>query len=100
MSPAELLFDFMGRITDDPTMGPSHLGVYVAILQTYEMQDRRNPVLIQSAGLKRLAKISAAATYYKCMRDLREGGYIRYVPSYDPLVGSLVYLVEGERFSQ
>lgn len=54
------------------------------------------PVSIYSKELMRQAKISGMATYLKCMRDLNELGYIRYIPSYNPVLGSLVYLLNCE----
>lgn len=34
-------------------------------------------------------------TYQRCMMDLKQFGYIRYFPSYNPFLGSLVYLLEA-----
>lgn len=39
------------------------------------------------------AKIFGLATYHKCIKDLNDFGYISYQPSYNPRVGSRVYLV-------
>lgn len=40
----------------------------------------------------KVSKISAKATYHKCMKDLHDFGYLKYKPSYNPFKGSLVYL--------
>ena len=37
-------------------------------------------------------KISARSTYYKILQDLHAFGYIRYIPSYNIFLRSLVYL--------
>ncbi len=92
MNAAELISGFMERVGDDPTMGPSHIGLYLAIVLEYERQGCRSPVSVYSRGLMRVAKVSAAGTYSKCMRDLQAAGYIRYIVSYNPVLGSLVYL--------
>jgi hypothetical protein len=42
----------------------------------------------------RISKISAKATYHKCIKDLHNFGYIQYIPSYNPFKGSLVYLFD------
>ncbi len=39
-----------------------------------------------------IAKIRGYATYHKCIKDLHTYGYIEYLPSYHPALGSLVYL--------
>lgn len=40
----------------------------------------------------KLCKIGSFHTYHKCLNDLHSLGYINYVPSHNPLKGSLVYL--------
>jgi hypothetical protein len=96
MNAAELILHFMEQIVDDPTMGPSHIGLYLAIVMAYERQGCLNPVSVYSRGLMRVAKVSAAGTYSKCMRDLQAAGHIRYIQSYNPALGSLVYLKEAK----
>jgi len=92
MTVGELVRQFIETATDDPTIGPSHIALYLAIVLTSEGQGGRNPVGIYSRRLMRKAKFSATTTYYKCMRDLQAGGHIRYIPSFDPAIGSTVYL--------
>ena len=38
------------------------------------------------------AKICARSTYYKCLQELYDYGYIKYIPSFNLYLGSLVYL--------
>jgi len=38
-----------------------------------------------------MAKISSRATYHKCMNDLVAFGYVRYIPSYNPLLPNQVF---------
>jgi len=40
----------------------------------------------------KVSKISAKATYHKCMKELNDYGYLQYKPSYNPFKGSIVYL--------
>jgi hypothetical protein len=95
MNASELILGFVERVGDDPTMGPSHIGLYLAIVLAYERQGR-SPVSVYSRALMRVAKISAAGTYAKCMRDLQAAGYVRYIASYNPVLGSLVYLTAAK----
>ena len=44
----------------------------------------------------RVSKISAKATYHKCIKELNNYGYLRYEPSFNPIRGSLVYLFNFE----
>ncbi len=40
----------------------------------------------------RLSKIGSYHTYHKCMRQLCDFGYIKYLPSHNPLKGSEIYM--------
>ncbi len=93
MEQERALYGFMDRISDDPCMGPAHISLFVAILRCYESQDHRKPVSVYGRDLRKLAKIGGSGLYHRCMRDLKEGGYIGYVPSFNPALGSLVYLL-------
>ena len=44
----------------------------------------------------KVSKISSKATYHKCMKELHNFGYLKYMPSYNPYKGSLVYLFNFE----
>jgi hypothetical protein len=92
MNASELILQFVERAGDDPILGPSHIGLYLAIVLAFERQGGRSPVSVYSRGLMRVAKVSSAGTFAKCMRDLQAGGYIQYIQSYNPASGSLVYL--------
>jgi hypothetical protein len=101
MGAAELILRFVEQVGDDPTMGPTHIALYVAIVLAYKRQGCRSPVSVYSRRLMRVAKVSAAGTYSKCMRDLQAAGHIRYIQSYNPALGSLVYLAgtKNERYA-
>ena len=87
-----VLFGFMDRVGDDPRIGPTHISLFLAILYCYRKQGYPMPVYVFSRELMKQAKISAIGTYHKCIRQLMAYGYIGYVPSYNPMLGSLVYL--------
>ena len=40
-----------------------------------------------------ISKICSKATYHKCMRELNERKYIKYIPSFNPFKGSMVVLI-------
>jgi len=90
------LYGFMNMIREDPRLGPSHISLYLAILYYYKQQNYHSPISIYSRELKKQARIAAAGTYHKCMQDLEESGYIQYLPSYNPVLGSLIYLTKIE----
>lgn len=96
MDSNSILSGFMETVCEDPRIGPSHISLFIAILYCSKIQDHQMPLSIYSKDLMRLAKISGMATYRKCMRDLSELGYIQYIPSYNPIRGSQVYILNKE----
>jgi len=57
------------------------------------LQGSQDPFSISRSEMMENAKIQSNATYHKCVRDLVKFGYIRYVPSYHPVIGSLVWII-------
>lgn len=90
------LLVFMEMAKEDPRIGPSHISLFLAILIVYHSQGYAIPISVFSKDLMKQAKISAVGTYHKCMKDLKEFGYIKYTPSYNPVLGSLIYLLKNE----
>ena len=77
---------------EDPCIGPSHISLFAAILYIFEKQECVSPVSVYSRDLMKLAKISACSTYHRCIKDLASAGCLRYIPSFNPVLGSLVFL--------
>jgi hypothetical protein len=89
-----VLVDFLTVAAEDPRITPVHISLYAAILHHYKMQGYKLPISIYSKDLMRLAKISAANTYHKYIQELHRYGFIQYLPSYNPMLGSLVYPIK------
>jgi hypothetical protein len=83
---------FYEAIIEDPRITPIHISMYMAILCAYLLHAGENPVQIDRDILMLHAKISGRSTYYKSLRELQEFGYIKYIPSFNYYLGSLVYL--------
>lgn len=90
------MIDFLIRASCDPRMGPHHIAIYIALFQSWCLNNGRNPIPVTQVRLREIAKVGRT-TYHKCMRELEEYGYIKYVRSYSPVLGSLVYLEEMDR---
>jgi hypothetical protein len=93
MDTLQPLSDFFLAIEKDPRISITHIGIYAALLQYWKEQNYTNPVQVFSYQIMRIAKISASATYHKCIRDLNKSGYIRYEPSFKKNEGSKVYFL-------
>jgi len=88
------LSGFFQRVAADNRLNPTHVSLYMAIFQFWNAERFQNPVSISRQELMRISKISAKATYHKCIKDLHNFGYIQYLPSFNPFKGSLVYLFD------
>ncbi|MBA4139374.1 MAG: hypothetical protein H0X70_02555 [Segetibacter sp.] len=92
MEPFELLTEFYETIADDARIGVTHISVYIALVKEWNSNKGRSPVLINRKGIMKTAKISSRHTYNKCINDLHQFGYIKYIPTSNALDSSQVYL--------
>jgi hypothetical protein len=90
---AQLLSAFMETIRDDPRIGPAHISLYVSLISHWYEKNFENPLYVFSHEIMPLCKISGTATYHRSIKELHRYGYIRYVPSYNHFLGSLVYFI-------
>ena len=93
MEQLEELTNFYSAIKNDNRIGTTHISLYMALFQFYNLNRLENPIQITRTGVMEVAKISGLATYHKCMKDLVEYGYIQYQPSYNPSISSQVVLL-------
>lgn len=85
------LSNFFTAIERDPRIRITHIGVFAALLKFWQQQSFRTPMEAFSGDIIRIAKLSSATTYHKCIKDLSDFGYISYTPSYKRNRGSLIY---------
>jgi hypothetical protein len=76
------LTGFFERISIDERLNPTHISLYMALFQMWNMNRFTNPISISRSEIMRLSKIYSNATYHKCIRELHEFEYIQYLPSY------------------
>lgn len=86
------LTGFFERISIDERLNPTHISLYMALFQMWNINRFINPISISRNEMMRLSKIYSNATYHKCIRELHEFAYIQYIPSYNPFKGSLIHL--------
>ena len=85
---------FMEMIREDARINTAHISLYSALVHYCRKKQYQHPVTVFSHEIMPLCKISGTATYHRSIRELHEYGYIRYVPSYNHFLGSLIYFVE------
>lgn len=86
------LTGFYSAIAADTRIGASHISIYMALLQQWNVTGGNNPVKIERALIMKAAKINARQTYNRCINQLHEFGYISYKPSANSSVKSIVVL--------
>ena len=88
------LTGFFDRIIQDRNLNPTHISLYIALFQFWNINRFLNPISITRDEVMRICKISSKATYHKCMRELNDKGYVKYEPSFNPYKGSMVILFD------
>ncbi len=87
------LTGFFERVVPDNRLNPTHISLYLSLFQYWNINRFQNPISICRGELMKVSKISAKATYHKCMKDLNNYGYVQYLPSFNPFKGSLVNII-------
>jgi hypothetical protein len=59
---------------------------------TWVLNECQNPVLLDRVVIMRVAKISSRDTYSRILLDLHRYGYVQYVPSFNCLLPSKVFI--------
>ncbi len=86
------LTEFYEAIEDDVRISTTHISLYMALLQQWNINGGINPITIVRSNIMKAAKINARYTYNKCINNLQEFGYITYMPSSSQFTCSTVYL--------
>jgi hypothetical protein len=88
---------YTGIILSDKMVSVWHIATYMALLHLWQQNNKINPFSISRRKVMSLARIKSSATYHKYIQELIQLGYIRYEPSYHPVSGSSVVLIQAER---
>lgn len=83
---------FYLKAKSDDRLSPTHISLYHALFQIWNINRFINPVSINRRQLLLYSKIGSNHTFYGCLNDLNEWGYIEYQPSHSPSIGSFVNL--------
>lgn len=93
------LTGFFNKSNQDNSISPTHISLYLALFQRWNLNRFKNPIIISREEMMATAKIKSKATYHKCMRELHESNYIIYKPSYNPYEGTEVILPDLSKVS-
>lgn len=93
MNGTRQIVGFYDAISGDQRISTTHISLYMALFRAWLVNGYENPVSLERASIMSDAKISARSTYNKCLRELHEYGYLRYIPSFNSWIRSQVFIV-------
>ena len=88
------LSKMLRNITDDVTLRTCHISLYIALCQHWIENGCKNPFNISRSKIMKLSRINSLATYHRVIQELINSKYIHYNPSYHPVKGSEVSLLD------
>ena len=63
---------FYIAIENDTRICTTHISLYKALLQQWNLNGGLNPVIITRAAIMKVAKVNASCTYNNCMNNLEQ----------------------------
>jgi replication initiation and membrane attachment protein DnaB len=87
-----VLENFLKIVKPDMRINPRHISIYMSLFQEWTKNNFESPLILKAKTVMELSKISSRTTFIKCINDLHEYGYIKYVASRDHYRGSEIYL--------
>ena len=87
------LTGFFNKINNENAINPTHISLYLALFQCWNVNRFKNPTGISREEIMKASKINSKATYHKCMKELEALGFMEYVPTYNPHSCSNVIMV-------
>ncbi len=94
------LTGFFEKVSTDFELNPTHISLYMAIFQLWNQNRFQNPICISRDELMRVSKIASYATYHKCIKELDERNFVKYMPSYNPFKGSTLEVVNLDFYTK
>ena len=87
------LTGFFNKIHNENAINPTHISLYLALFQCWNVNRFKNPTGIAREEIMKASKINSKATYHKCMKELEALGFMEYLPTYNPHSCSNVIMV-------
>src|SRR3954465_391212 len=84
------IISFYESAEQDVIINTTHISLYFALYYQWQLSNCISPFEIKRDKIMRIAKISSRKTFNKCMCALHKAGYIKYIPSYNPEINSMV----------
>ncbi len=86
------LSTFFEIVAEDNRLNALHVSLYITLFQYWNLNRFENPFQINRGEVLKICKIGSLNTYHKCLHELHDYGYLEYLPSHNPMKGSLINL--------
>jgi len=90
---------FFARLAEDKRMSSYHISLYFALFQQWNADRFGDQFVITRAETMEISRLGSVNTYARCMKELSEWGYIRYIPSSNLHSGSRVSCIRFDTAS-
>jgi hypothetical protein len=87
------LTGFFKKINNETNLNPTHISLYLALFQCWNVNRFKNPTGISREEIMKASKINSKATYHKCMKELELLGFMEYNPTFNPHSCSNIIMV-------
>jgi len=81
---------WINRLSIDVRINIWHKAIAVALTQLSAEVGFKSQIQISRRNIMNLSKIRSITTYHKYIKDLQVFGYIEYLPSFHPALGSKI----------
>lgn len=81
----------------ESTLNSSHISLYNALFLIWNNCGFDTDLSINRNDVMKLSKIGSANTYTKCLKDLDKEGFLKYLPSFNPLIGSKINMYRFDK---
>lgn len=90
---------FFARLAEDKRMSSYHISLYFALFQQWNADRFGEQFVISRTEIMELSRLGSVNTYARCMKELSEWGYIRYISSSNIHAGSRVSCIRFDTAS-
>ena len=70
-------------IVNDSRLNPTHVSLYMALFQLWNITRFSEVFYINRQEVMQFSKIGSKTTFHRCMQDLHNWKYIKYIPSHN-----------------
>lgn len=88
-----ILNDLYSKVFNDDRVNVWHISIYVCLLDLWRISDYPKQIKITRKQLMVKAHVKSITTYHKCLDQLVELNYVRYIPTYNSYEGSSVEII-------